>query len=584
MKNHQKSDPDKKYKHTLSINGINKIFSLISKNSYKENTIISLIPNIFLQISKIENDPLNKFFTLCDCYNNYEYFLIPYANPLQCIPDHILIIKKLSAYFNYKLDYFIITIHECEYEGFALYQIFPNTKKINNKLYSRIFRYHLYDNIDPLQYNTISQINSLNCNLILYVRVIFKTTITSFKKNEKDKFHTGNLFYFDVIDINDETLRIKAIKNDASFYYKKINVNDVLEIKGKFQKNNLTNVDNIKNNLIYTSKDFKSPNFEIILGTDSEINELKDDNILKKVDIEKYIKYNTIYEILNSNPTHSELYNTICYILEVKSVFKVTYPLRKIKVIDSSDYIIDINIWNQFTLLPLKEGDYLIIKNIQVKKYKEVNLLTTVDETTIDINVENKEIEKLRMFIKKKNNQFGLIDFSHPKCYIEQILNLKNNFIREGQKKYFMSLIVNIKNIVNDKLYFEVCTNKKCQKKVIKKENNFWFCELCKKYYIYPSFNFHDWIVTICDISGEIDIKINSDKINDLNLDIVKILNKNKKDVINLIGYDKKYIIQTKGEKNENKVLLIESIKPYKITKEKIYKLLNTIEIELNLK
>ena len=48
----------------------------------------------------------------------------------------------------------------------------------------------------------------------------------SFTKN-KDNTHGGNFFYFDAIDINNDTIRITATYSNANFYYSKIKVNNI---------------------------------------------------------------------------------------------------------------------------------------------------------------------------------------------------------------------------------------------------------------------------------------------------------------------------------------------------------------------
>jgi len=150
-------------------------------------------------------------------------------------------------------------------------------------------------------------------------------------------------------------------------------------------------------------KEIKKPNKEIILGNDSKVVDVDDeDSNLIKIDENKFLEFNNIASMLKLNNSFVDLVNTIGIVIKAAKCYKVTYAIRKIKLLDDSGFIIDANIWNQYTLFPIKLGDILMIKNIQMKKDNEgVNYLTTVDETDIIINPDIENKDKLKEIYKK---------------------------------------------------------------------------------------------------------------------------------------------------------------------------------------
>ena len=537
-------------KYTLTPEGLTEIFQKLSSEKPCPNE--SILININLQFSGQKDEIIDTvYYTLCDCHYYFKYFI--FKKPQFSLQtDEIINIKEISYSYDSNKQFFSFNINQYEIKSKALYQILPFTTSFNINKYLNIFSYSKKKPIDYLKYNVLLNLATLPKKLIFYVRVISKVTLTSFTKNKENK-HDGNFFYFDVVDINRDTIRIIATYSNANYYYSKIKINSIYSISGNFFLHELTRYQehNKANPLYKFYKEIKMPSKEIYLGNDSKIIEMEDsdDSNLISVDENKYLIFNDIKSILSMNNTFVDLVNTIGVIIKVERCFKVTYTLRKIILLDESNCTIRVNLWNQYTLYPVKIGDVLLIKNIQVKKYDESNHMTTVDETSLIINPDIEKTKQLKLIyekyiinnpivIKNKSNQSNIKKnekklknnknqsilnyFTNNKInnirngngnliFIQDLINLKNKNINAGKEIYGY-----IKEIIYNKIDdIVVCACLKCLKS-LSKNGTFWNCKKCKKVYLLPSYNFKDIIINILDSTGSININIKNDKIKEI--------------------------------------------------------------------
>ena len=568
-------ESNKIFKYSLTPNGIEKIFSIITSNNYKDNTKIKI--NISLQIHSSNYLPIYgfKYYTLCDFFHNYEYFIFE-VNELLCLPNYIINIKEISSTYDYSNQIYIIQIYKYELLSKALYQIYPKTKNYDISKFSRGFKYYVRQPIDILNYNTIRQINKIGSFIKLYIRVISKSTILGFEKNECDN-HKGNFFCFDVIDFNNDTLRVNVVKNNAEFFYKKIKINSIYEITGNFSKEEIKKDFKELNNIYL--KDYIKPKFEITIGNGTNIKELEDDNLIDKIQEIKYINFWNFFQILNYNFSNIQLINSIGYVLKVGICFKKQHALRTVLLIDSSDNIIELDLWNQFTLLPILEGDVILIKNIQVKKRGDdnINSLTTVDETEIIFKRDN--------FLKILYSKINLKNLNKLECFINELIILKNPILKKSEKNFIKVIngyILDLITDIND-LFIEGCLDRNCNGKLNKNES-FWLCKKCKKQYILPGYFFNDWIIKICDCSGQINCILKKEVIQDIiKIPISKLKLKSKNNILELLDFNSEFFFYTKGEKTSNGDLIITNLE--KIQKNKIYTntIINNIKKKLKI-
>ena len=529
-------------KYTLTPKGITIIFEKLSKEKPSPGDIINI--DINLQYSGIKSD---EYFTFSDCYNNFSNFKfknIPYC----LLKDEIINIKEISYIYDSSKQFFCFIINLYEITSKALYQIYPYTTQFNVNKYLNIFIYVKKKQIEYLKYNVLNNLDTLPKKFIFYLRVISKVTLTSFTKN-KDNTHDGNFFYFDAIDINNDTVRIIATYSNANYYYSKIKINNIYTISGNFFLSEISKYqEHDKENPLYKYyKEIKMPSKEIYLGNDSKIVEMdNDDSNLLFIEENKFIEFNNIGNLLKLNNSFVDLINTVGIVIKAAKCYKVTYAIRKIKLLDDSGFIIDTNLWNQYTLYPVKVGDILIIKNIQMKKdNKGINFLTTVDETELAINpdIEKKEqlkklyeeyIEKYKSNKTLSNNKKFLSKNKFEKkdnnCILKYInINTSVNFIfindlieknKNENENNKISTPKLIYGYINKLIYSNlddiiIYTCLTCSKK-IKQKGAFWFCSNCKKNFICPNYSFNDMIINIKDSSGNININLNGKKIKEI--------------------------------------------------------------------
>lgn len=502
------------YKYTVTPGGLQKIFDIITSSSYIPHQKIKAA--ISLQVSQINYEStLNlNLYTLSDSKYHYSYFLLEKDEPL----NSIILIQSFSGYYDENNYLFFIDIDEHSFLSKHLYQIFIHTSKFFHPKMN--FIYISNQPIELSKYNTISDLIDLSTYVSLYVRVITKTTLTSFTKNES-KTHTGNLFFFDIIDIKNSTIRVVAKNNNASFYYTKIHLGKIYEIKGKFNIQKISYYPNVNNdNPIYSlTKEITKPKYEIFLGNDSEVNELHDEGYIASLEKLNYkITYHTISEILSKNRiTKVELMSTKGYVKKAGSCTLKTYALRKIVLVDNTKKEININLWNQFTLLPIYKGDFICIKNIQVKHKEGINFLTTVDETEIEINPSN-DIPKYQMdsliitpiqtFIAPIPKK-PILKKQEPstKYVINDVLNCNSS-------KTFKIIAYILKIEFYSEVYYEVCCNEGCNQRL--KNKGCWMCKKCKQNFFKPHYSLSDAKVEIIDSSGKLSTRLAGDQIETL--------------------------------------------------------------------
>ena len=131
-------------------------------------------------------------------------------------------------------------------------------------------------------------------------------------------------------------MRITATYSNAKFYYSKIKINNIYIISGNFFLNELTRYQehNEENPSYKFYKEIKKPNKEIILGNDSKVVDVDDeDSNLIRIDENKFLEFNNIASMLKLNNSFVDLVNTIGIVIKAAKCYKVTYAIRKIKLI-----------------------------------------------------------------------------------------------------------------------------------------------------------------------------------------------------------------------------------------------------------
>ena len=176
------------------------------------------------------------------------------------------------------------------------------------------------------------------------------------------------------------------------------------------------------------------------------------------------------------------------------------------------------------------------ITNIQCKpgkgKESNINHLTTVDETEIEINPVAKDFTfneiqirnldqgsllKDNISLKTKNNNNHNKTNNNKQCerFINELLSCGGS----NRSKCTYLVCCYIKDIEferNEHSVYTGCPNKKCKQKLNKNHNIGWTCVDCRSHVILPCYYFRNFVITISDCSGEMKLQITNDLIKTL--------------------------------------------------------------------
>ena len=154
---------------------------------------------------------------------------------------------------------------------------------------------------------------------------------------------------------------------------------------------------------------------------------------------------------------------------------------------------------------------------------------------------------------------------------------MKNPILKKNEKNFIKVINCYIIDLITDvnNLIIESCLGKNCVNQKLIKNQSFWYCNKCKKQYIFPGYYFNDWIIKISDCSGEINCILKKDIISNLlNLSPNQIKLKSKNNILELLDLNSEFLFYTKGEKDTNNNLII--LKIEKISNKKNY-IINTL-------
>ena len=235
------------------------------------------------------------------------------------------------------------------------------------------------NDIDMKTILDLSQISTFTKNICLYVKITKKHLEKKFYNKTTNK--ESRLLSFDIIDasgfemqafIFDITIdKFSPILEEGGIYY----------IKGGYAKLNDKRYTNIK------------ADYRLIFDYNTQISKIDKnlDTHFTKSETEQIIKLNITKIIDLNNCKQNQIINCIGYIMQIFPV--LTKPsrignvlIRKIILCDSSLYKVQFTLWNRFTELNIKHGDILLLKSIRVSNYNNNLCLTTIDNSTIDIN------------------------------------------------------------------------------------------------------------------------------------------------------------------------------------------------------
>ena len=386
------------------------------------------------------------------------------------------------------------------------------------------------NDIDMKTILDLSQISTFTKNICLYVKITKKHLEKKFYNKTTNK--ESRLLSFDIIDasgfemqafIFDITIdKFSPILEEGGIYY----------IKGGYAKLNDKRYTNIK------------ADYRLIFDYNTQISKIDKnlDTHFTKSETEQIIKLNITKIIDLNNCKQNQIINCIGYIMQIFPV--LTKPsrignvlIRKIILCDSSLYKVQFTLWNRFTELNVKHGDILLLKSIRVSNYNNNLCLTTIDNSTIDINpkLENSNCNEyndlknlVNIGIQEEN--FKFISEKKTSSNSEQkslynnnithintlIKNLQNKFQKNqtGNEVYeLFTLKATVLEFEHgSKNYYIGCNI--CRKKLIKKENDY-YCPGCGSV-INDLMYYYILTLRVIDITGEHALNLFGDQVTNL--------------------------------------------------------------------
>ena len=386
------------------------------------------------------------------------------------------------------------------------------------------------NDIDMKTILDLSQISTFTKNICLYVKITKKHLEKKFYNKTTNK--ESRLLSFDIIDasgfemqafIFDITIdKFSPILEEGGIYY----------IKGGYAKLNDKRYTNIK------------ADYRLIFDYNTQISKIDKnlDTHFTKSETEQIIKLNITKIIDLNNCKQNQIINCIGYIMQIFPV--LTKPsrignvlIRKIILCDSSLYKVQFTLWNRFTELNIKHGDILLLKSIRVSNYNNNLCLTTIDNSTIDINpkLENSNCNEyndlknlVNIGIQEENFKFisekKTSSNSEQKSLYNNNITHINTLIKNLQNKFQKNQTGNevyelftIKATVlefehGSKNYYIGCNI--CRKKLIKKENDY-YCPGCGSV-INDLMYYYILTLRVIDITGEHALNLFGDQVTNL--------------------------------------------------------------------
>ena len=436
--------------------------------------------------------------------------------------------KKIEENKN-KID--IIKKKEKEENKIENKKILVENKKINP------------DDIDMKTILDLSQISTFTKNICLYVKLTHKNFPKKFYN--KTTFRESHLLTFDLIDKNGFQMQAAIFDDTIDKFSPLLKEGNIYYIKGGYAKINDKKYTNIKTDykLIF---DFNTQIIEVDKSLDKIF-----DNTEEKLIITKFVDLSTC--------KINQVINCLGYVLQT---FPATTKqsrignvlIRRVILCDSSMFKVQLTLWNKFTELDLNQGNILLLKSIRVGNFNNNINISTMDNSTIEINpdLSNEGYVEYDDLIKAIHEGINEEDIKYINEYnitstslnndnnkslannniifisdlIKQLRNKFNNRINDSNNNEpykEISMNFTIKATVlefehSDKNYYFACPN--CRKKLVQNEEKY-SCPNCENQISDPKLNYF-LTLRVIDISGEHALNFFGDQVNNLYSNLIE--------------------------------------------------------------
>ena len=334
-------------------------------------------------------------------------------------------------------------------------------------------------------YTSLKQLTTFSRDFIIFVRVTKKSEIKTFetRNNSMGQGSQGKLFYFIVLDRDDNEMQCTCFNKAVDKFYDVIEEDQVYEIKGGYVKLNDKKYTKIKSD------------YKIVLDENSKITKKIDNGTIKKNNM-TIVK---IKDIQNMN-----LYSIVdlCVVVlnvgekMIKNTRNGSQPLKKIVVGDVSKYKIEISLWRVHSDTNVKFGDILLINNVKIGEYKG-RTLTSFDETCIKINPPktNEYVHELEEFIQKNDIKGEWLDLentteikhenkeeseNYTSVHIRDVLESLDDYEDVSNLSKVTAIVTQI--LHNEKNYYLGCSDRNCKRKLkLEEDTDEYVCPNCRK-------------------------------------------------------------------------------------------------------
>lgn len=471
----------------LSENSIKNFFSF-SKQENQLNFLLQVL-DFKPAIGKHSNDLYTA--TLSDSKHKFDRFLLYRksggdVNKYDLIKVKSLVKNTISGKVIFTVgQYEVIEGHDEQIGNPSAYQYEPEhvnltqaneTKKPENpentngkhfEFSSKTRNYHI-----PL-----SHLTTFTKDLCIHVRCSSKSEIRRFKNQRGN----GCLFNFIVLDSNGDEMQITCFNKVAEKLNDLINEGSMYEIIGGYVK--------VKDK----QYDHTNSDYCIILTEETKVTRLEDDGTIKEMSLDlinlgnlSKVKLNSFVDVIGYVQETSEV--------QTKRTKNGEILMRKIYLVDDSEYKVEMVLWKQVTEMEINVGDILLVKKGKVGDFSGRNI-SYVDDTRVLVNPSNYPIEtrRLREFAANFSGEFKhhvkeQDPIESQRQYQDEIKYLKEVVEDNSEQAYKVKLIITSMNH-NEKNYYAGCPDNKCKKKLVAETDGF-SCVNCNKKFDRPQYYF----------------------------------------------------------------------------------------------
>ena len=354
-----------------------------------------------------------------------------------------------------------------------------NTKELNEEIIN-------FDEVNMKNIINLSQISTFTKNISLYVKINKIYPQKSFFNKVTHK--NSKLISFDIMDETGFQMQATIFDNAVEKFGNLIKEENIYYIKGGYAKLNDKKYSTIKTD------------YRLIFDINTKILKVNSDKLFIKENVKENEEKITITKISDlKNCKKFDVVNCVGIIINVFNTFTTnsrigSVSMKKIIIGDSSLVKVQITLWKKFTEIDLKQGDFILLKNIRVGSYNGNICLSTIDNSIIINNPDNneniKELNEIKNLISEgiTEDKFKYIaeydENSHKRqnLYENKIVNLKNLIQKMSDNpnnNYNFTIKVTVLEFEHSNKNFYIgCPNKLCKKKLVYKDKE-WYCKNC---------------------------------------------------------------------------------------------------------